>query len=174
MYFLYFFLRQNVSVPVVSTSGRAVLYFLYQPFSPYWILLPDLSYEFFWWCPNKGQGESIENYLGLLNANITNFLRIILCKYIFVYFWCGGYTLAKTCAHWPMNRTQVVHFLFLRLFAEFCVRFAFFCARFAQHFGTIPGSFWPTSVDHWPEIGKQLTASYQLSTFATIQNGSIS
>ena len=174
MHVSYFFLRQNVSLPAVSTSGRAVLCFFV---SAFFSLLDFTSWPlvwFFWWCPNKGQGESAENYSGLLNASIANFLRTTLRKYTFVYFWCGGYTLAKTCAHWPMNRAQVVHFLFSRLFAEFCARFAFFCARFAQHFGTIPGSFWPTSVDHWPEIGKQLTASYQLSTFATIQNGSIS
>ena len=130
VHFSYFFLRQNVSLPAISTSGRAVLCFLYQRSGPYWILLPDLSCEFFWWCPNKGQGDSAENYSGLLNASIANFLRTTLRKYTFVYFWCGGYTLAKTCAHWPMNRTQVVHFLFLRLFAEFCARFAFFLRSF--------------------------------------------
>ena len=164
-----------MSLPGVSTSSRAVLCFffvsVFYSFGGFtsWPLL-----WIFWWCPNKGQGESAKkNYAGLPNASVADFLWTTLRKYTFV-FCCGNYKLAKTCAHWPINGTQVVHFLFLRLFAEFCARFAFFCARFAQHFGTIPGSFWPMSVDHWPEIVKQLIASYQLSTSATIQNRSVS
>ena len=84
-----------MSLPAVSTSSRAVLCFFVSVFYSFGVLLPGLCCEFFWCCPNKGQGESAKKTIQDCQMQASPIFCEQHCANILSFFVAGTINLQK-------------------------------------------------------------------------------